>query len=321
MSWLAFRVATSVADLVRRQARVPAVGQPAEPSRRSPAPPPSAGKLCRVPGRARDSHSATRSLPARRSRESEQLSGLVRHVERAIRGPSRRPPYEADLVGPSGWPCAFCVSCLFGLPSRCGFEPRSGSAARPRARRRSPPRSRRRRCRPRPAARASHRPRTAPSTSSLNAHRRRPVELDAVVVVERRRACRGGGGRRASSASDATPSCRSPSRAMHVRPVVDDVVAGSVELRGEPALGDRHADRVARGPGRAGRSSPRRPASGRTRVARRVRAPLAERLEVLERDVVAGEVEQRVQQHRRVPGGEDEPVAVRPVRVVGAWRR
>ena len=47
----------------------------------------------------------------------------------------------------------------------------------------------------------------------------------------------------------------------------------------------------------------------------RDRAPLAERLEVVEAHLVAGEVEQRVQQHRRVPGREHEPVAVGPVRV------
>ena len=50
-------------------------------------------------------------------------------------------------------------------------------------------------------------------------------------------------------------------------------------------------------------------------VARRARAPLAEVLEVVEREVVAGQVEQRVDEHRGVPGREDEPVAVRPVGV------
>ena len=47
----------------------------------------------------------------------------------------------------------------------------------------------------------------------------------------------------------------------------------------------------------------------------RARAELAEALELLERQVVAGEVEERVQEHARVPRGEHEPVAVEPVGV------
>ena len=51
------------------------------------------------------------------------------------------------------------------------------------------------------------------------------------------------------------------------------------------------------------------------RVARRDAAPLPERLEVLERDGVAGQVQQRVEQHAGVPGAQHEAVAVRPVRM------
>ena len=50
------------------------------------------------------------------------------------------------------------------------------------------------------------------------------------------------------------------------------------------------------------------------RVARGRRLPLAEALQLLERQVVAGEVERRVLEDARMPGAEDEPVAVRPVR-------
>ena len=93
------------------------------------------------------------------------------------------------------------------------------------------------------------------------------------------------------------------------------VVAGPVELGGEAALGDGHADRV----GEALAERPgRRLDAGRQAVlgmAGRARAPLAERLELLERDVVAGQVEERVEEHRGVAGGQDEPVAVRPVRM------
>ena len=49
-------------------------------------------------------------------------------------------------------------------------------------------------------------------------------------------------------------------------------------------------------------------------VAGRARAPLAELAEVVELEAEAGEVEHRVEQHRRVAGREHEPVAVGPVR-------
>ena len=48
-------------------------------------------------------------------------------------------------------------------------------------------------------------------------------------------------------------------------------------------------------------------------MSRRARAPLAELLEVVERDVVAGEVERRVLEDAGMPGREDEAVASRPV--------
>ena len=88
-----------------------------------------------------------------------------------------------------------------------------------------------------------------------------------------------------------------------------------VELVGEAAFRDGHPDRV--GEALAERAGRRLDARGQAvlRVARRDAAPLPERLEVLERDVVAGQVEERVEQHAGVPGGQDEPVAIRPVRV------
>jgi hypothetical protein len=52
-------------------------------------------------------------------------------------------------------------------------------------------------------------------------------------------------------------------------------------------------------------------------VTRRPRAPLAELLDVVERQVVPGEVEHAVEQHRRVAAREHEAVAVRPVGVLG----
>ena len=92
-------------------------------------------------------------------------------------------------------------------------------------------------------------------------------------------------------------------------------MSGPVVALGEEPLGDRHADAVgealAERPGRrldAGRV----PELG---VAGRARAPLAELLQVVERDVVAREVQRRVLEDAGVARREDEAVAVGPVRV------
>ena len=49
----------------------------------------------------------------------------------------------------------------------------------------------------------------------------------------------------------------------------------------------------------------------------RARAPLAELLEIVEGEVVPGQVQERVQEHARVAGGEHEPVAIGPVGLAG----
>ena len=96
--------------------------------------------------------------------------------------------------------------------------------------------------------------------------------------------------------------------------VVDDL--GAVVLAQE-LLGDRHADAVGEALAeRAGRDldAGRDVCAVALRVARRDRAPLAELLELVQREVVAREVQHRVEQHRAVAGAEDEAVAVGPRR-------
>ena len=100
-----------------------------------------------------------------------------------------------------------------------------------------------------------------------------------------------------------------------VDPRVDDLVMRPVVAVGEEALRDRHPDAVrealAERPGRrldAGGVAP-------LGVAGRPRAPLPELLQVVEREVVAREMERRVLEDARVTGGEDEAVAARPVRI------
>jgi hypothetical protein len=98
--------------------------------------------------------------------------------------------------------------------------------------------------------------------------------------------------------------------------MVDEREALAVEARCGEACRDRHPHGIAQAlPQRARR---RLDAAGQLvfRVARRLRAELPEVLELLHRQAVAGQVEQRVEERRGVAAGEDEAVAVRPVRVV-----
>ena len=101
----------------------------------------------------------------------------------------------------------------------------------------------------------------------------------------------------------------------HVGTVVDDVEARAVELGGEDAFGDRHADRVCQSlpQGTRGRLNARsHPELG---VTRRLRMQLPEALELIYRQVVTGEMQERVQQHRAVAVGHDEAVAIGPLRM------
>ena len=117
------------------------------------------------------------------------------------------------------------------------------------------------------------------------------------------------------AASFETPSIRSPSDADAVDAVVDDLVVRAVVALGEEPLRDREADAVREA--LAERSGRRLDARRVVHLgmAGRLRAPLAELLQLVEREVVAGEMERGVLEDARVAGGEDEAVAVGPVRV------
>jgi len=97
--------------------------------------------------------------------------------------------------------------------------------------------------------------------------------------------------------------------------VGNDVVAGPVEGGGEPLFGDGHADAVGEALAeRAGGGLD----TGRVAVlgvAWGHAAVLAEVLELLEGEIVAGQVEQGIEEHGAVAGAEDEAVPVVPVGV------
>ncbi len=101
----------------------------------------------------------------------------------------------------------------------------------------------------------------------------------------------------------------------HPGPVVEHGKPLAVEALGAHALGDRHADGV--GDPLAERAGGHLDAAGQLvlGVPGGLGAELAEVLQLLDRQVVAGEMEQRVEQGRGVAAGEDEAVAVRPVGV------
>ena len=148
-------------------------------------------------------------------------------------------------------------------------------------------------------------------------HRRRAIELDAVVVIEHDQFAE------AEVAGQAGRFGRDALLEVAVGgddigPVIDDVAAGSVELGPEARLRDRHPDCVGESLTEwpRGRLDPRREAV--LGVTRRDAAPLPERLQVVERDVVAGQVQERVEEHAGVPGAQHEPIAIRPFGV--RWR-
>ena len=136
------------------------------------------------------------------------------------------------------------------------------------------------------------------------------VERDLVVVVDVGEV---------AQAQVAGERCRLRGHALHEIPVRDDAPDAMVEQAGEARLGhaggDRHADAVAEAlPERAGG---RLDAGREVRlgVARRLRSPLAEILELVERQIVARQVQERVEQHRAVAGRQYEAIAIGPVRI------
>ena len=99
-----------------------------------------------------------------------------------------------------------------------------------------------------------------------------------------------------------------------VDPRVDDRVARPVPPVGEEAVREGHADRV---PDALAERARRRLDPGRVMelgVPRCARPPLAELLQVVQREVVAAEVQRGVLEDARVPRREDEPVASGPLR-------
>ncbi len=97
--------------------------------------------------------------------------------------------------------------------------------------------------------------------------------------------------------------------------MVDDLEIGAVEPGGQMSLADRHTDR--RCHALTERPSCHFDTDSVTefRMARRLAAPLAERLQIIQGQAVAEQVKQRIEQHRGVAGAQHEAVAVDPLRI------
>ncbi|MNL27300.1 hypothetical protein D3C87_1488830 [compost metagenome] len=142
------------------------------------------------------------------------------------------------------------------------------------------------------------------------------VDRDAVVIPQRDQLVQlERAGQRAGFVADAFHQAAIAQE--HIGVMVDDVVAGAVEFLAQQALGQRHAHRVgdALAQRAGGGFHARRDAV--LGVAGGLAVQLAEVAQFLDRQVVAGQVQQRVDQHRTVAVGQHEAVAVGPVRVRG----
>ena len=149
---------------------------------------------------------------------------------------------------------------------------------------------------------------------AVEAQRGRAVERDVVVVVEVDDPAEAElAGERGRLGGDALHQVAVGDDRVDV--VVLDVLA---VVLAQELLGERHADAVREARAeRAGRDldAGRDVDAVALGVARGQRAPLAKLLELLHREVVARQVQDRVEQHRAVAGAEDEAVAIGPRRI------
>ena len=98
--------------------------------------------------------------------------------------------------------------------------------------------------------------------------------------------------------------------------VIDNLVAGPVERAASHASAMPSRRRSETLPQRSGGDFDARRVTA-LRMPRGLASPLAEALQLIKRKIVAGEMQQAVEQHGAVAGGEHEAVAIEPVRVFG----
>jgi hypothetical protein len=97
--------------------------------------------------------------------------------------------------------------------------------------------------------------------------------------------------------------------------VIHDRMSGPVEPGREVGLRDRHSDRGGKPLAEGARRHLRPGGMPALRMAGCFAPPLAEGLQVVEREVVSGEIKEGIEEHRGVPGGQNEAVPVGPERI------
>ena len=140
------------------------------------------------------------------------------------------------------------------------------------------------------------------------------VDGDAVVVPERNQLAQlPGAGQGAGFMGDTFHHATVTHK--HIGVVVDDVMAGAIELVGQQLFRERHADGVA--DALAKRTGGGLDAWGVAifRMSRGLGVQLAELLDILHAELVAGQVQQGIQEHGAMAVGQHETVAVRPLGV------
>ena len=144
--------------------------------------------------------------------------------------------------------------------------------------------------------------------------RHRAVDRDAVVVIDGDQLGQlPGAGQRAGFVADAFH--QAPVAHQHIGVVVDDGVAFAVELRGQQFLGQRHAHRVADALAQRAGGGLHTGRDADLGMTGGLAVQLAEILQLADRQVVARQVQQRVNQHGGVTVRQHEAVAVEPVRI------
>ena len=98
--------------------------------------------------------------------------------------------------------------------------------------------------------------------------------------------------------------------------VIDNVVAGTVKLRRQRALGNRHADGVGQPLAKRAGGCLDAGSIAVFRVAGRFRMELAKVFQFGQRQIVAGQMQQAIQQHRRMTVREHKAVTIIPVRIL-----
>ena len=99
--------------------------------------------------------------------------------------------------------------------------------------------------------------------------------------------------------------------------VIDDGEVFGIELGGEVLLGNGHADAVSKtlAEGSCGRLDPWRDEV--LRMARRLTPPLAEVLQLVQRQVIPGQMQQGIEQHRAMACRKNKAIPVEPRGIVG----